>query len=165
MRSYEELIFKWIKEKNKVNRKETIHEFQHISPKTVYQNINRLIQAGRINEDKFGYLTVSKKELMESRDTWPMHPVLREFVNVDEITNAFANQDFEFITKCKELSHKYGTELTILLTDLTIMLATLKSVDIWKAYEEKTPVDRDELNRQFEQLETVLSTYKVSVKA
>jgi len=161
MRSYQEPILNYIVVAQPITRKEILSEFEHISPKTVYDNVNKLKDKNFIVEDKFGKLTVSSKFVKGSVDSWPLHPVLREHQNINAITNAFVNQDENLLEIAKELSHTYGTQMTILLNDLMIILATLKSVDTWKAYEIKHPVNRDELYDDLTNLKSILEQVRV----
>jgi Mn-dependent DtxR family transcriptional regulator len=159
MRSYEQAVFDVIKNKGRVNRKEILHEFQHLAQKTVYGNVNKLERAGRIKIDQFGYISLTDKELNGGKDDWPIHPILESYMNTTAMTNAFAWQDDEFIEDAKALSRKYGHQMTLLLNDLSVLYAIMQGVDTWKAYESKSPIDRDELKHDFEQLSNLLEHY------
>jgi hypothetical protein len=160
MHSYEQVILNYIESSPGCTRQNVIKQFRHLSDKTIYRNIRLLISKGTVVEDEQARLSLSNKAILGSKDEWPLHSVLKDFQNLTEMTNAFANQDDIFHEKCVTLSHEYGTQLLLLLTDIMVVIAEVKGSDVHKAYKDKTAVDHKAVLMGFSQLERILQTYE-----
>lgn len=135
------------------NRQDIIAAFPQVAPKTVYLNVQKLIGKSLVEEDRHGLLRASVKLNNQSKDEWPTHRILKDYVNATPMTNAFANQDDLFKERCTELSHEYSQEIGYLLINATVLYATVQNLDVWKAYEQKNPIDRETLDGELARLE------------
>lgn len=158
-RSYEQVIAEHIQEFPGLRRPQIIHAFPTLSPKTVYLNIKRLKEKHLVDENNFGQLYPSAKMEAGARDSWPLHKVLQEYRNFNEMTNAFAWQDDKFKEWCMTVAAKYGTEITVMLVQCTIIMTNIKNLDVHKNYEEKKDIDRVLLKAEQDQLESILDKF------
>jgi len=156
MQSYEQTILNYIIDHPGCTRKHVLHEYNHLSSKTIYLNIRKLIASNAIEEGSFGELKAVRETKERTKDTWPIARALRDFENVTEIINAYVCQDGETREKMIELSHKYGQTLALLSVNITVLQATVMNSDMHAGFYEKKPINRDVLEYELKEFETLL---------
>lgn len=155
--TYDHRILEFIQKNEPTNRKELVKEFNTITPKTVYQNVRKLIAGQKIFENEYGFLSTTN----EHAPVWKVPATLTKFMNLSPIANAFARQNKELNVMAAALSQKYPEQTAVLLTDLLI-IANLQNEDkelLANSYEFKTKVDMVKLTNYFSQLEELISQY------
>jgi len=160
MQSYEQIILNYIIDHPGCTRKHVLHEYNHLSSKTIYLNIRKLIASKAIEEGSFGELKAVRDTKERTKDTWPIVRPLRDFENATEIINAYVCQDGETREKMIELSHNYGTTLALLAVNITILQAIVMNSDMYAGFYEKKPINRNVLEYELKEFETLLELVK-----
>jgi len=155
--SYEQRILEYIKENQPTSRKELLTEFPLVAPKTVYQNVNKLLEKKKIFQTELRTLTT----IDDAIPVWRVPATLTKFVNLSPIVNAFARQHKELDAMASKLSQAQEERAAVLLTDLLI-LANLNNnsrKELANQFQDKEKVDVHELTIHFEKLQELVSEY------
>jgi len=156
--SYEKRILEFITGNQPCARKEIIQEFPLITPKTVYQNVRKLIEKEEVFETSLGTLTTDKGD----PPVWKMPVTLRNHLIYSDISNAFAKTHPEFHKSCVALSQKYEGKLATLISDLIIIMTEVHNPEVnelRKKYPTPITIDIVELEKSFKLLDEFLNMY------
>lgn len=154
--NYRETIYDYIKTNQPVTRRKIITDHPSLSDKTIYSHINALIRTKRIVL-KDGEITTS-----DYTDAgWPIHSILKKFGNYSCISNAFAENNPTLKLLTNQLAKDYGPQLSILISDLTMLLAvgTPDQEELRKAIAVTYPTPKEVLEQHFQKLTELISNY------
>jgi hypothetical protein len=157
---YEQDILDFIIKNQPTNRKQVLNTFKHLSQKTVYRHIANLRDEKKIFLDNDGFLIGDNP----NKPLWATISHLREFRNLTEMSNAYAQQSEDFVHMRDKLLGEHTQAVALFLIDLTIILTSkLEGFALSDSFDKEThrPIDKQRLRIAFEQLENAIKNYEV----
>jgi hypothetical protein len=155
--SYEKRIFEFIQQNEPTTRKEILEEFPTVAPKTVYQNVNKLLEKEKIHQTPLRTLTVS-----ETIPQWIIPIIFSTYRNYSNISNAFARQHPEFLKEADEIVAGMVPNFAALLADLIIILNAsdrTNGAELAKHYKFTKKVDYHEVQNRLNLIKELISQY------
>jgi hypothetical protein len=159
-----QIILEYIENNQPITKAAIVKNILTVTPQTTYRIIKELENHKQIETNEHGLITLAGyiPNDISQIVNWPIIQNLKEFIPASTISIAYANRDEILLNKSLELIKKYASSLSLILTDLTILLQLSKqSPFLFSEYFPKDvpSTDYEALKATFDKYEKVLEAF------